>query len=196
MRIDELRSTLAERADTIDGIGLPERVASVNGRVAAAQRRRSAMRAVAVTVVAVAAVAGFAVLPGLMPTRQTEPPLPSEHVEPVAERLAGWQMPETVRVQGVTYGYFRGEESRPPHDLLRVAVAPDPLPQVLAWSSTDEAPGEVVVSVNGEVVSRSAAGALESGVLLEAEASHLVVVRFTAPQPGNRLGFAVYRRPY
>ena len=90
------------------------------------------------------------------------------------------------------YSYWRGEQVDQDREILRVAVAPTRDRQVIGWATSRGTPGQVVVSVDGTVVHRGKAGSFEYGVPLTREQTHLVVVRVTRPQPGRRIGLAIY----
>ena len=190
---DDLRATLAERADGVgEGIGARARADAVEARVARAHLRRRTWVGTTVGLVSAAVVVGAVVVPPLLPQG---PPHGPGIIEPMVQtppRLAGWPMPEKVQAQGRLYRFARGEQTQEPRDLLRVAVPSATYPQVIAWSTTPEMPGRVVVSVDGTVVSRSGAGLFEYPVVLAAGRPHLVVVRPTAPRSGDRIGLAIY----
>lgn len=202
MRTDELREALAEQADDVDGLGAQERLAAVDRRVAVARRRRRASASLAVSLASVAAVAGLVVVRPLT-SGGPDGPLPqpalpsrsSENLVQLPPRLVGRQLPPTLRVNDVDYEYFRSENSPMGRDLLRVAIPSDGQPQALAWVSPTSLSGEVVVSVDGQVVSRHPAGSFEFGLLLSAGRPHLVVLRATRPDVSTRLGLAIYRWP-
>jgi hypothetical protein len=202
MRVDELRGALVEQADRVNGLSARERLAAVDRRVAVSRRRHRASVALAVSLASVAAVAGLVVVrslgsggtDGVMPL----PVLPSRSSENLVQlppRLLGRQLPPTLRVNDVDYEYYRSEASPAGRVLLRVAVPGDRQPQALAWVSPANLSGQVVVSVDGQVVSRSAAGTFGSGLLISARRPHLVVVRATRPDVSTRLVLAIYRWP-
>lgn len=196
--VDELRRTLHERAEEVEeGVGVHARIAAVSRRVRATQGRRRGVIGAAVGVAALAVVAGVVVVLPMLPDRAPPPSGIDEPMVLTPPRLAGWEMPDTLQVRRATYRYLRGEQTQDDRDLLRVAVSTLPHAQVIGWSTTPGTPGEVVVSVDGDEVSRSAAGTFEYGPLLVPDSPHLVVVRVTQPRPGNRIGLAVfeYDRP-
>ena len=80
--------------------------------------------------------------------------------------LVGYQLPPVLRRGNLDYVYFRSQESTPGEAALRVAVAPEPWPQVLAWVTPAALDGSVQVSVDGEVAARRPAGSFDEGVLL------------------------------
>ncbi len=193
MRTDELRDELRRRADEVDeGVGAQARTRAVEERVRAGEGRRRAAVAAAVTLAAVAVVGGFVVVPPMGGHRKPGPTVPEVPMVQTPPRLAGWAMPAQVRVRQVGYVYQRGEQTHDNRDLLRVAVPSSPTRQVLAWSTSPHMPGGVVVSVDGEVVHRGAAGALEYGVVLAPGAPHLVGVLVTRRDPVGRIGLAIY----
>jgi hypothetical protein len=76
-----------------------------------------------------------------------------------------------------------------------MAVESDRQAQAIAWVTPRGTRGQVVVSVDGDEVSRSSAGALETGLLLSPGRPHLVVVRLTRPDATSRIGLVVYHWP-
>lgn len=199
MRIDELREGLAELAARVDGLEARERLAAVDRRVAVARRRHRASVALTVGLASVAAVVALAVVRPLTSVGPLpQPVVPSRSSENLVElppRLLGRQLPPTLRVNDVDYEYYRSETTPAGRDLLRVAVPSDRQPQALAWVSAASLSGQVVVSVDGQVVSRGRAGNFGSGLLVSAGRPHLVVVRATRPDASTRLGLAIYRWP-
>ncbi|WP_254185316.1 sigma factor-like helix-turn-helix DNA-binding protein [Nocardioides panacis] len=190
---DRLRAALAERADGVgEGIGPRARADAVEARVARAHLRRRTWVGTAVGLASAAVVVGAAVVPPLLPQAPAPGPGPLEPMVQTPPRLAGWAMPEKVHTQGRVYRFARGEQSREPRGLLRVAVPSSRDLKVIAWSTTPGTPGRVVVSVDGTVVSNSGAGVFEYPVVLAAGRPHLVVVRPTAARSGDRIGLAIY----
>jgi hypothetical protein len=177
---------------------MPTRLSGVERRVGANLRQRRSSAAAAVAVAVVAAVAAAVAGPGVV-GGDTGPdfPTPSQDSTSVIQpppSLVGHRLERRLWVAGVDYEYFRSEESPVGRDLLRVAVASSPLPQALAWVSPPGLGGHVVLSVDGDVVTRRPAGSFEYGALLSPGRTHLVVVRATAPTPSLRLGLAIYQR--
>ena len=101
-------------------------------------------------------------------------------------------MPLKVRVENVDYQYTRGQEVDQRRGRLQLAVAPSDTRQVLAWSTSRGTTGEVVITVDGEVVRHALAGQLDYGVVLTPHATHLVTLRPTTPRTGAKVGIAVY----
>lgn len=192
-RFEDPASELDALADGVHGVGAAVRLAEVEHRVGLrrAWRRTEAVGSLVVVTAVAAAVA--AVLPSAPPDEAFVPPEP-DMVQP-PPLLVGYQLPTVVRVRGVDYEYFRSEESPPGRESLRVAVASNRRPQALAWVSPPALTGRIVLSVDGEVVTRHPAGSFDRGVLLAARRPHLVVVRATKPNVSMRLGIAVYRWP-
>ena len=143
----------------------------------------------AVGLVSAAVVVGAVVVPPLLPRAPPSGPGLLEPMVQTPPRLAGWPMPEKVQAQGRLYRFARGEQTQEPRDLLRVAVPSSTDLQVIAWSTTPETPGRVVVSVDGTVVSNSGAGLFEYPVVLAAGSPHLVVVRSTDPARATGSGW-------
>ena len=194
MRIDELREALREEAEDLAGtepLTPRARADRVVRQVQSTGARRRGSFGLALAVAVVAAVAAVVVIPPLLP----DPPPAATINDPMVEappRLAGYVMPLKVTVDKVTYQYVRGQEVDQERERLQMPVAASPSRQVLGWSTSPETPGEVVVSVDGEVVSRGAAGRFEYGVVLTPGVTHLITVRATRPVHGRGIGAAVY----
>ena len=196
MRVDELRDALRREADELGGTEptVPQaRSAAVAERVRVGSARRSSARLAGVAVAAMLTVAGFVLGPTLVPRPAREPFGPEEpmvvHGQP---RLAGFPMPAKLKVGNAEYSYWRSEEVDQSRQILRVAVAPSNHRQVFAWATSFGSLGRAVVSVDGVVVDRSHTGSFEYGVRLAPAATHLIVVRVTDPQPGKKIGLALY----
>lgn len=195
MRIDDLRDTLQREADVLGGtepLGVHARADAVAERVRAGAAWRRVARGAALVVAGGLVVAGVVLAPMLVPAPSPQPVLPEEPMVQAPPRLAGFAMPLKVRVRADVYSYWRGEQVDQDREILRVAVAPTRDRQVIGWATSRGTPGQVVVSVDGTVVHRGKAGSFEYGVPLTLEQTHLVVVRVTRPQPGRRIGLAIY----
>jgi hypothetical protein len=201
VRTDELSGALLDLAvDGTDGAPTPQdRLAGVDSRVEGLRRWRTARRTVAAGVVAAAALAAFVLAPMLGPHRGTDDAKPDlDRTGPLVERppsLVGFQLPVLLRVNDVPYQYYRSEQAPQGRDLLRVAIGPARQPQALAWATPYGQPGRVLVSVDGNTVSRDKAGGLASTVLLSPRNTHLVVIRVTEPVDSTEIGLAIYRWP-
>lgn len=202
MRTDELRASLVDLATegTTGGPTPADRLAGVDGRVEALRRWRTGRRTVATGVVAAAALAAFVLAPGLgRPHGGTDDAKPEPDRTDVLvvhpPDLVGFRLPTLMRINDVPYEYYRSEQSPPGRDLLRVAIAPAPRPQALAWATPTGQPGRVLVSVDGDTVIADKAGGLAQTVLLSPLNSHLVVIRVTEPVDSTEIGLAIYRWP-
>jgi hypothetical protein len=202
MRVDELRDGLAAGADRVrddDPAAVRDRLVQVDHRIEVLRRRRRAVLTAVVSAAAIAVIAGLAAVPGLVPDDTGQgPDRPDgngfDMVQPPPQ-LVGHQLPPTIQVNDVDYEYFRSQQSAPGRSRMLVAIAPDEQPQALAWVSSPMIDGRVVVTVDGNRVGNGHPGDLETGLLLSADRSHLVVVRATRPETTTRLGLAVYRWP-
>ena len=195
MRIDDLRDTLQREADVLGGtepLGVHARADAVAERARGGAARRRVARGAALVVAGGLVVTGVVLAPTLVPVPGPQPVLPEEPMVQAPPRLAGFSMPLKVRVRADVYSYWRGEQVDQDREILRVAVAPTRDRQVIGWATSRGTPGQVVVSVDGTVVHRGKAGSFEYGVPLTLEQTHLVVVRVTRPQPGRRIGLAIY----
>lgn len=183
--------------DDLSGGSTRQRLAAVDRRVEVLRRRRSTRHTTLGVVLFVIAVAAWIVVPPLLPRPTTAgPDLPNvDHRLIEAPTLVGYQLPARLTVNEVPYEYQRSEESPTGRDLLRVAIPPDRRPQALAWATARGQVGTVVVSVDGNVVSHSPGGTLESGILLSPHRVHLVVLRVVEPTTITRIGLAIYQWP-
>ena len=183
---------LRRLAGHVPASGVADRIAEVEHRVALRRAwHRTEVVASLVVVTALAAVA-TAMLPTYTPPRTPE--FDPDLVQP-PPALVGYQLPPVLRRDHLDYVYFRSQESTPGEAALRVAVAPEPWPQVLAWVTPAALDGSVQVSVDGEVAARRPAGSFDEGVLLSPRTGHLVVVRATRPNISMRIGVAIYHSP-
>ena len=155
-------------------------------------RRRGSIGAV-LAVAAVAAVAAIVVVPGLLPKDPPQQlPLPDNQIVDAPPRLAGFPMPQKVKVRHVTYAYERGQEMSQSRFLLRVAVAPTAARQVFGWATSAGTQGNILVSVDGRVVTQGAGGRFEYGVALTPHQTHLLVIRVLRPQSGLKMALAIW----
>jgi DNA-directed RNA polymerase specialized sigma24 family protein len=192
----ELRARLAAAADGLDQSGVQERLGQVDDRATTGERRRRARRVLTGSLAAVALLVAVVVVPRAVPEAGTGPDQPTPG--PVVEAppvLIGHQLQPVMTVNGVGYEYFRSEESQPGRERLRVAIASDKRPQTVAWTSSRSPTARILVSMDGELVSRGRAGIFETGVVLSAHRTHLIVLRSTDADASTRLGFALYRWP-
>lgn len=184
---------LTAHVESLPGPGLAARLDGVE-RAGETQGRGRRRRAVGTGVAAVAALLGAVVA---VPAPAPAPPDPSFVPDVGAIRpltLAGLDLPQTVRRGGFEYEYVRSEETRVGGPLLRMAVAPDPAPQLLAWVAVPAGSGQVRVSVDGTTVRDAALGLVHSGLVLSQDRPHLVVVRATTPVAATHVGVALYQR--
>jgi hypothetical protein len=190
MKTDELRDVLDRHAHDVPAASPADRVGSVRARITRARRKRTAGAALAATGV----VAAFAIVPGVVdtPAPLPEPVGPPGRIELPALpfRLAGYRIPASQVVDGVRYRFRQSDES--PDPVLRVELPASEQVRSLAFASdSTDLSATVSLRVDGVEVARSTAGGLESGHLVE-PGPHVVVVRMSKPDPGSRLGLAVY----
>jgi hypothetical protein len=195
MRIDELRDALRHEADRLGGTEplVPQVRADriVRHAESSGARRRGSVGAV-LAVAAVAAVAAIVVVPPLLPVGPAPDTAPLGPMVQAPPKLAGYVLPQKISVREVTYQYERSEQVDQRRHRLLLAIGPAEKPRVLGWSTTAGTTGQVVVSMDGEMVSRSPAGGFEYGIVLSAGDTHLVAVRATKPVPGREIGVAIY----
>jgi DNA-directed RNA polymerase specialized sigma24 family protein len=202
VRTDELSAALLDLADEgmAGGPTPADRLAGVDARVEGLRRWRTARRTVATGVVAAAALSALVLVP-----RPAQPHGGTGNEKPNLDRpaplvdqpptLVGFQLPVLMRVNDVPYQYLRSEQSAMGEDRLRVAIGPARQPQALAWATPSNQPGRVLVTVDGNTVSRDKAGGLASSVLLSPRNTHLVVLRVTQPMTTTSIGLAIYQWP-
>jgi hypothetical protein len=204
-----LLDALASRDDLprSEGGALRARLAGVDAEAAGLRRHRRARNVLSAMLVVAVTVLGVTAVPRLVPdaARPPGPPLPAVpspglDFRPTISppRLGDRQLPAVVVAGRSAYEYFASEQSAPRARTLRAAIAPSRQPQALAWVSRRGLRGEVVVSVDGSVVSRTPAGLFVSGLVVAARRPHLVVVRWRGPSHRHQrvgLGLAVYRWP-
>ncbi len=107
--------------------------------------------------------------------------------------LAGRKLPVVVRLRASDLVYGYSTESVPGTNPFRVVVPASEDVQAVVWSSPPELGGQVVVSLDGSVVSRGRGGRWEARLLPDTDQSHTIVLRATDPDISMRLGVAVYR---
>jgi hypothetical protein len=196
----DLRARLVEAADRLDRTSVPERLSELDDLVAIGERRRLMTRLLGGLLACAAAVVAILLVMSVLPGDRTDsgpgPDRPTpEPVVSAPPTLVGYQLRQLLRVADVDYEYFRCEATEPGRALLRVAITAADRPQALAWVSSQDLDGTIVVSVDGDVVSRAAAGTVQSGLLLTAHRNHLVTLRPSKPTGRQRLGVAIYRWP-
>lgn len=188
MRTDELRSVLHQHADMFEDHGAPARVCSVHDRVVIVRRRRH-KRVAGVAALAIVAVA-LVVLPSQMSEKDS---VPVQSPKPV--KLAGYAVPNTQVLGGLTYDYRQGVQSKAGAKSLRMTLPRSDRRRALAWASNSkDLSAFVSLKVDGDEVSRSTAGGFESGQLLSEGSRHVIVVKIDKLAPGGLLGLAVYDR--
>jgi DNA-directed RNA polymerase specialized sigma24 family protein len=199
--VERLAGRAPELAALADGLVDPplrERLQPVDRDAETLRRRRRLSTVVGVCAASAVALA-FAVLVPRLDSYDT-PPLPARPVvRTVVEPplLAGHPLPPVTRVENVDYQYFRSEEAPTGYGSLLVELPASSQPMALMWSTPASSTyiGDVVLAIDGDVVSRGAAGGLESGVVVSAHSAHRVTLRVTRPDPRMRLGLAIYRWP-
>ncbi len=135
MRIDDLRTTLAEHADLTHDEGLSDRAGAVRGRVRTVRRRRAA--------VAAACVAGAVLAVPALQALEVTPPEPAD-----SRDLAGRTAPETLVSNGFTYEFERGIEGTADEPLdLRLDRSDEP--RLVSWTVNTGGEG-----VDGRLVDR------------------------------------------
>lgn len=127
--LDDLRSTLEQHSHDSGTLDAPARRSQLAGRIAAARRRRNAVRG-GVALAAVAAVAA-AVVPTLVGPDDTEP---------AARRILGMEAPPTLEAPDHTYRFVEGHAERDATE-LDVEVGPSDRPRILTWATADEDQG-------------------------------------------------------
>ena len=149
MRIDDLRTTLNERADLTRDEGLIDRAGSVRGRVRTVRRRRAA--------VAVACVTGAVLVVPTLRAFEVSPP------EPASSRdLAGRTAPATLVSNGYTFEFDRGVEGTT-DEPLDLELGESDEPRLVSWTvnadADADAPGDGSAgAVDGRLTDRKSEG--------------------------------------
>lgn len=182
-----------EALDDVPGRTLAQQIGDVEHRVEVRRAWRRTEALVSLVVATAVAIAVIAVLPTATPTRPVRTPQPRPTQAPPL--LVGRQLSPVLRVNDVDYEYFTSQESLPGRQSLRVKVATELQPQAVAWVSPGFAQGHIVATLDGDRVKSGLPGRLESGLLLTARRSHVLVIRATRPTASMRLGVAIYEWP-
>jgi DNA-directed RNA polymerase specialized sigma24 family protein len=184
---------LEVEADRLDPPLTPqERASRVAQRVQSSGSRRRGSLGAAVAVASVAAVAALVVVPPLLPDQAPPRPAPDDPMVDTPPKLAGFPMPQKVRVRDVTYAYVRGQEAPQSRGVLRIAVAPTRDRQVFGWATSAGTTGGFTVSVDGRMVDRGTGGTFEYGVALTPEVTHLLVVQVLRPDDHLKMALAIW----
>lgn len=196
--IDHLRLALAQHASVADrdAVSTPrERALTVTRRARVARRRRVGAIG-ALTVAATAAVAavvlqggvpGPAVDRGVAPAATPGPALPGS-----GGVHAGYRYPATLTVSGRTYQLGEAYDAAPGSRWIRIEAEASRSRRAMAWSTSSGTRGSVTVAVDGAVISRSTAGALESGAVLSPGRPHVVTIRANGLRAHQRLALVLY----
>ena len=199
--VERLAARAADIASLADGLADPalrERLLPVDRDGETLRRRRRLAVAGAVLAACALGVGLAVVVPRADRVRTAPLPLPRPVVQKVQPPLlAGHPLPARTRVEDVAYQYDRSEEAPIGHRSLVVRLPPTNQPVALLWATPTSASslGDVVLSIDGDTVSRAAAGGLESGVVVSAHSPHRVTLRVTRAGPQLRVGLAIYRWP-
>jgi hypothetical protein len=181
MRIDELRSTLHDHAETVHDLGAPQRVGQVQRRVRTVRRRRTAALAAAAAVVTLAGVVS------LPPLLDRTPPGPAD----APGTLAGHDVPDTEVAAGFTYRYVKGVEGNPGENPLQLEVEVEDRPKLVAFASSDEGSTLTLSSPDGHETMGAPSGDFASYMLLESRGDHRLRLRQDGLEDGT-LALAVY----
>lgn len=194
--LDDPHAALESRGEALDhgaGRTLAQQIGDVEHRVEVRRAWRRTEALVSLVVATAVAIAVVAVLPTATPTRPVRTPQPRPSQAPPL--LVGRQLSPVLRVNDVDYEYFTSQQSLPGRQSLRVKVATELQPQAVAWVSPGFAQGHIVATLDGERVKSGRPGRLETGLLLTARRSHVLVIRATRPTASMRLGVAIYEWP-
>ena len=173
--LDDLRSTLESHSHDAAGLDPVARSSQLKGRIAAARRRRNAVRS-GLTVAVVAAVVSVATLPGLRDGGQTPEPAAS-----VAERTTlGEVAPATMAALGRPYEFVSHSTNATG---TSVTLEPDfsEEPPLLSWTTRDPAATVTVTDDSEKVLWSSQAGSFSDHVVLDQWNGGRVTVTSTAP---------------
>ena len=194
--LEDPHAALDSRCEALDdepGRTLAQQIGDVEHRVEVRRAWRRTEALLSLVVATAVAIAVIAVLPTATPTRPARTPQPRPSQAPPL--LVGRQLSPVLRVNDVDYEYFTSQQSLPGRQSLRVKVATELQPQAVAWVSPGFARGRIVATLDGDRVKSGLPGRLETGLLLTARRSHVLVIRATRPTASMRLGIAIYEWP-
>ncbi|MDO3394213.1 hypothetical protein QWJ41_00615 [Nocardioides sp. SOB44] len=184
--VDDLRSTLEDRARAVDDPGASPRVVAVHERVRGLRRRRRAA-AGALAAVVVAAGVGLA---ALGPVGGGDGPAPAEG----PRTLAGQEVPATVSLLGVRYDFETAVEVDVSEGTARVSFEPGEQPVAVSLVASGLDGGTATLVDSGDGVARSlGAGSVERPVPLPSSGTSLRVV-LDDVGPDAQVALAVYQR--
>ena len=197
--LDDLLVLLEQQACVADrdAVTTPrQRAINVTRRARTAHRRRTgAMAGLAVaTTAAVAAVALQAGLPDSAGDRGSAPAVstPGPRLRGSGGVHTGYRYPSALKVSGRTYEYGQAYDAAAGSRWIRIEADASGTRRALAWSTSSDTRGTVSVAVDGVVISRSTAGALESGAALSPGHPHTVTIRANGIRGHERLALVVY----
>ena len=184
--VDDLRSTLEDRARAVDDPGASPRVVAVHERVRGLRRRRRATAAVLAAAVAVAGVGvGSRVL--LDDGAGPEPAGPPQVV-------AGQQVPGSVTVGGSEYDYVSAAEKGSDDDRLVLRLSPSERLRAVSLVASDLGEGWATLRHDDRPAARLLGeGGSSAAVPVEGERPRLVVDLHGVPDEA-RVGLAVFER--
>lgn len=183
--VDDLRSTLDDRARAVEDPGASPRVVAVHERVRGLRRRR---RTTAGVLAAAVALAGVGVAGALRdPVAGPDPAGPP----PV---VAGQQVPGTATVMGSEYAYVDASEAEPGADRLVLTLPPDEGLRAVSLVGSDLGDGWATLSRDGQAIARVLGdGTVSSPVPVGDQRTRLVVDLEDLPDDA-RVGLAVFER--
>ena len=182
--VDDLRSTLEDRARAVDDPGASPRVVAVHARVRGLRRRR---RAAAGAVAAVVLAAGVG-LAALGPVGGGDGPAPAEGPRTVA----GQEVPASVTVGGRDYEYADAIEVPTGEEVARVALLPSDELRTVSLVGSGLDGGTVTLRQSSRGVARTLGdGSVQPPVpVLPGESSFSVVLDDLGPDA--EVALAVY----
>ena len=191
LRLDDPDRALAELTGAVPVGDVTGRVREVEHR-ARSRRTRRRRATVAATLLVLVAVP---VATSLWPSASPEPDrtIHGEQMVETPETLLGRPLPVVLRRHNRDFFFERSEVSASGRSSFSVTLTPTRHEQALTWGSSTDLGGDMLLSVDGEVVDRGRAGQVRSGVVVSGRRSHVVRLRVTEAGDVTRLGIAVYR---
>lgn len=184
--VDDLRSTLEDRAHAVDDPGASPRVVAVHERVRGLRRRRRTTAAVLAAAVAVAGVGvgGRVLLEGRSGPEPAGPP----------QVVAGQQVPGTVTVGGSEYAYVDATEQSAADGRLVLDLRRSEQPRAVALVASDLGEGWVTLSHDDQDAARVLGDGGSSAAVPVGEVRTRLAVDLHDVPDEARVGLAVFER--
>lgn len=188
---DQIHAAMAEQLQSWEPAPAPRVLDGVERGIDSLRVRRRLQRLAYVALLGALVVAALVLAPdsGEDPVTQGGTRSQIDFQEP---RLLGRFLDRRLVIAGETYAFHQIQQSNRGDRELRVAFPRSDSPFALAWVSSVDLRGEILVTVDGDEVAQTPAGELGSGALLAPGSDHVVVLRATDPSGSTRIGLATY----